>query len=95
MECTEREIENFLVRRVRALKGVARKWVSPGWGGAPDRIVLLPGGKIAFVELKKPAGLPRLLQLKRAKELEALGFKVFCGVNSKAAVENMLEEISQ
>jgi len=95
MECTEREIESFLVNRVKALKGMARKWVSPGWDGAPDRIVLLPGGKIVFVELKKPAGQPRLLQLKRAKELEELGFKVFCGVNSKDAVEAMLEEVSR
>ena len=95
MECTEREIESFLVNRVKALKGMARKWVSPGWDGAPDRIVLLPQGRIAFVELKKPAEQPRRLQLKRAKELQALGFKVFCGVDSKAEVERLLEEVSR
>ena len=43
----------------------------------PDRLVLLPHGRCAFVELKAPGKLPRPLQLKRHEQLRALGFKVF------------------
>ena len=46
--------------------------------GVPDRLVLLLGGKCAFVELKAPGKQMRLLQRKRRQQLEALGFPVFC-----------------
>ena len=73
----EREIERKLAEAVRKTGGLALKFVSPGWSGAPDRIVLLPGGKIGFVEVKAPGKKPRPLQIWRKKQLEALGFKVF------------------
>lgn len=93
MEKTEKDIESYLTKQAEKFGGMSRKWESPGWDGAPDRIVLMPHNKIAFVELKKPAGKPRLLQLKRAKQLQALGFKVYCGVQSKAEVDALLEEL--
>lgn len=46
--------------------------------GVPDRLVLLLGGKCAFVELKAPGKQMRLLQRKRRQQLESLGFPVFC-----------------
>lgn len=52
----EKEIEQALVRKVKAVGGLCLKWVCPGWAGVPDRIVLLPGGRIVFVELKRPKG---------------------------------------
>ena len=73
----EREIEKKLVTAVKAAGGLALKFVSPGWSGAPDRIVLLPGGKAGFVEVKAPGKKPRPLQVRRKKQLEQMGFKVF------------------
>ena len=55
------------------------KFTSQSMNGVPDRLVLLLGGKCAFVELKAPGKQMRLLQRKRRKQLEALGFPVFCG----------------
>ena len=73
----EREIEKKLVTAVKAAGGLALKFVSPGWSGAPDRIVLLPGGKAGFVEVKAPGKKPRPLQVRRKKQLEQMGFRVF------------------
>ena len=52
----EREIEAKLRKSVEACGGKCLKWVCPGWTGVPDRIVLLPGGRIIFVETKRPKG---------------------------------------
>ena len=48
----EKTIESKLVKAVKNMGGLAPKFVSPGFDGVPDRIVFLPHGKIAFVELK-------------------------------------------
>lgn len=52
----EKEIEQKLVNIVKKYGGLCLKWVCPGWAGVPDRIILLPGGKVIFVELKRPKG---------------------------------------
>ena len=70
----ENEIERQLAVAAKKMGGMAVKFVSPGLDGVPDRIVLLSGRKIAFVELKAPGKKPRALQEKRKRQLEALGF---------------------
>ncbi len=72
----ESQLERLLKREVERYGGKAMKFVSPGLSGVPDRIVLLPGGRIVFAEMKAPGEKPRPLQLKRKKDLEALGFEV-------------------
>ena len=74
----EREVEHQFVEAVRAAGGQALKFTSQSMNGVPDRLVLLLGGKCAFVELKAPGKQMRLLQRKRRQQLEALGFPVFC-----------------
>lgn len=73
----ENEIEAKLVKAVKAHGGVCWKFVSPGTAGVPDRIVLMPSGRIAFVEVKAPGEEPRPLQRVRIKLLRRLGFKVY------------------
>lgn len=73
----EKHIENQLVRAIKRIGGICPKFTSPGLDGVPDRLILLPGGHIAFAELKAPGKEPRPLQLVRKVQLERLGFKVF------------------
>ncbi|MCF0134191.1 MAG: VRR-NUC domain-containing protein [Blautia sp.] len=73
----ERDIERKLVNAVKAAGGICPKWVSPGFDGMPDRIILIPGARIGFVEVKAPGEKPRPLQESRHRLLRRLGFKVF------------------
>lgn len=73
----EKEIEKKLTLEAKKRGGLAVKFVSPGFDGMPDRIVLMPAGKMAFVEVKAPGKRPRPLQMARHKLLRALGFLVF------------------
>lgn len=73
----ERDIEGKLAKAVRQLGGMCPKLVCPGFDGMPDRLVLLPGGRIAFVEVKAPGRKPKRLQEKRHMQLRELGFPVY------------------
>lgn len=88
----ESMVEKKLVTEVKKRGGLAVKFVSPGLDGVPDRLVLFPGGRLAFVELKAPGKKMRPLQIKRAKMLSALGFKVYCIDNPKM-IGGVLDEI--
>jgi hypothetical protein len=88
----EKEVEAALVKAVKKRNGMALKFVSPGLDGVPDRIVLLPNGKLAFIELKRPGGRMRKLQEKRKAQLESLGFLVYC-VNDKDEIGGILDGI--
>lgn len=74
----EKLIEQQLIKSVKDIGGIALKIVSPGFDGMPDRLILLPNRKVAFVEVKAPGKTLRPLQEKRKRQLEALGFLVFC-----------------
>ncbi len=74
----EKYIEKKFVEAVTNLGGLAPKFVSPGLNGVPDRIVLLPNGRMAFVELKAPGKMMRPIQLRKKRQLESLGYKVYC-----------------
>ena len=74
---SEKYIELSLVKAVKAAGGICPKFVSPGTSGMPDRLVLLPGGVMVFVELKAPGQKPRPLQKRMHERLRALGFTVY------------------
>ena len=86
----ERFIEQKFRKAVVAVGGMCPKFVSPGMDGMPDRLVLLPGGRIAFVELKAPGEVPRPLQLHRHQQLRNLGFSVFV-IDSPEQIPRMLD----
>lgn len=75
----EKEIERKLKVLVEGkLRGLCLKWVCPGWSGVPDRILLLPGGRVQFAELKRPKGaVVSSLQVWWKRRLEGLGFTVW------------------
>ncbi len=73
----EKEIEKKLTLEVKKRGGLAVKFVSPGFDGMPDRILLMPDGKMAFVEVKVSGKRPRPLQMARHKLFRDLGFLVF------------------
>lgn len=88
----ESEIEKHLREQVKAAGGRAYKFVSPGNNGVPDRIVLLPGGVLAFVELKAPGKKPTDLQLAQQNKIAKLGFKVYV-MDSKEKVDEFIKGI--
>lgn len=73
----EKIIEQKLVTAVKKHGGICPKFVSPGFDGMPDRLVLLPFGRFAFVEVKAPGEKPRPLQLSRHGMLQKLGYSVY------------------
>lgn len=88
----EKEIEQKFTLMVKQAGGLALKFVSPGISGMPDRIVLLPGGHLAFVEVKAPGKVPRPLQEARHRMLRKLGFKVYV-LDNAGQIGGVLDEI--
>ena len=88
----EKQIEHSLVMVVKAAGGMCPKLVSPGTDGMPDRMILLPKGRIGFVEVKAPGKKPRPLQERRHKQLRKLGFKVFI-LDGREQIPEILKEV--
>ena len=88
----EKTIERKLTLMVKKQGGICPKFVSPGYDGMPDRIVLLPGCHFAFVEVKAPGKKPRALQASRHTLLRRLGFRVDV-LDNAAQIGGILDEI--
>lgn len=88
----EKNIEKKLVNSVKAIGGLALKFVSPGTNGVPDRIILIACGKIAFVEVKSKGEKPRAVQLRMIKKIRDLGFKVYV-LDDEKDIGGILDEI--
>lgn len=91
-EDMEKDIEAKLVREIKRMKGIAYKFISPGNRGVPDRIVILPGGRIFFVELKTEVGRLSALQRVQRRILQKLGCEVRA-LHGAEDVEAFLEEV--
>ena len=72
----EKTVEQYLCDAALRHGGRAYKWVSPGRVGVPDRLVVLPGGRLLPVEVKAPGKTPTVLQARIHAELRALGLEV-------------------
>ena len=88
----EKNIENKLTTAVKKAGGISPKFVSPSFAGMPDRLVLLPGGVCAFVEVKAQNKKPRPLQKARHKMLKRLGFKVYV-LDDAEQIGGIIDEI--
>lgn len=88
----EKRIEQKLVKMTSQSGGVALKFISPGCAGVPDRLVLMPGGKVAFVEVKASGRKPRPLQIRRISQLRRLGFQVYV-LDGTEQIEEVLKRI--
>lgn len=88
----EKKIEKKLVKRIREIGGLALKFVSPGYDGVPDRLILIEYGKIAFVEVKAPGEKPRPLQVSRINKIKSLGFKVYV-LDDEKQIGGIIDEI--
>ena len=81
----EKTVERELVKRVKEEGGIAYKFSSPGRRSVPDRLCLFPGGKILFVECKRPGGKVTKPQAREHERLRQMGFDVVIIDNKKDA----------
>lgn len=77
MEWTEKDIEKRFCKGIREKGGLPYKFTSPGNAGVPDRLVILPNGSVHFVELKRPGGKLRPLQLLQKEKIESRNGKYY------------------
>lgn len=91
----EKDIEAKLCKEIRFMGGYALKWISPSSGGVPDRIILLPGGRVAFAETKRPKGSKVApLQKYWRRVLLGLGFRHYM-IYTEDDLKNTLEELKR
>ena len=88
----EKNIEQKFVKAVKSAGGIAPKLTCPGYDGMPDRLVLMPEGRVGLVEVKAPGKEPRPLQVRRHEMLRNLGFKVFV-LDDPEQIGGILNEI--
>lgn len=87
----EKDTEAYLCAEVKRLGGKAYKFISPVNAGVPDRLVVLPGGRIFFVELKSEGRTSTALQRQRQAELRAMGCTVYAEIDTKQKVREVLQ----
>jgi len=90
----EKHLEQKFVKAVKAAGGICPKFVSPGFDGMPDRLVLFPMGRLGFVEVKRHGEKPTPLQQARHGMLRRLGFKVYV-LDDEAQMPKILEELHE
>lgn len=90
---TEKDIERKLRDGIQRTIPQAKclKFVSPGYSGVPDRMILLPGGTVVFAELKRPREKERQRQAFVQVHLRRLGFTVFSSVDTEEKVQEVID----
>nr|DAU94512.1 MAG TPA: Nuclease [Caudoviricetes sp.] len=91
----EKDIEKKLRIGIKGIGGLCLKWVSPGYTGVPDRMILLPGGIIRFAELKAPGKTERKRQIVVQHILRHMGFIVYNSVDSVDKVQHIVAECKE
>lgn len=93
MGAPEAYVEGYLVSEVARIGGIAMKFVSPGVSGVPDRVVVVPSGRVVFVEAKRPGGRPRPLQVAVEDMMRAHGADVRV-IDTREGVDELVRELS-
>jgi len=91
-QVTEKQVEQYLVKKVRDLGGIAYKFTSPGRRHVPDRLVLFPGGRILFVECKRPGAKATKGQAYELHRISNLGFEALV-IDSKEKIDDLIDEL--
>lgn len=89
----EKDVERKLRSGIQDVipKAKCLKFVSPGYSGVPDRIILIPGGLVVFAETKRPGDKERQRQSFVQAHLRRIGFTVFSGVDSLEKVQQVID----
>ena len=90
----EYAVEKHLVQKTQECGGICLKLISPGIAGVPDRIVVLPGGKIGFAEMKAPGRRPRLLQRAVIRDLYRRGCRI-ATIDNLKSVEGFVRRLAK
>lgn len=88
----EKNIEKRLIQPIKQLGGLCLKFVSPGYTGVPDRLILLPGGRVVFVETKQSGKKERPRQVLVHGVLRNLGFTVYSTIDSPEKVDRIIDD---
>ncbi len=88
---SEKNLERKLANKIEALGGWTLKLLSTHIKGLPDRLCLLPGGRVFFAEIKTTKKKPEKLQGIIHKKLRSLGFEVYV-VDSSKIIDNIIEQ---
>jgi len=85
----ESTIENYLVREMKKVRAICRKYTSPSYRIVPDRLIIFPNGKIVFIELKRNGAVPTEAQLREHERLRKYNQLVLV-IDSKKKVDEFL-----
>ena len=89
----ESDIEKYLKKQIEELDGLCLKWVCPGQSGVPDRIIILPKGKVIFVELKNgKQGRLSALQRRMQAVLKRLQMRTYV-LSTKTEIDELITEL--
>jgi len=87
---SEKYLDKKLSELIKKIGGWSIKLVAAHVTGLPDRLCLLPGGRLFFAEIKTTKKKPTLIQLSIHKKLRKLGFQVYV-VDTSEVIKNILE----
>lgn len=89
----ESDVEKYLHEQITTtIKGTTRKWVSPNYVGVPDRIIILPGGRVEFAEVKTLVGKLSPMQHREIERLRDFGCEVVA-LYGKEGVDSYIKEL--
>jgi hypothetical protein len=93
-EVSEKAIERYLVKRVKAMGGICLKYSNPGEVGYPDRLCIFPNGVTRWVELKSKGEELRAIQLNRIARLLRMDHSVWV-CDSKQTIDNLISSLGK